>query len=55
MQSGNSEDLCRTQVEVKLISDSVKNLLQLPLGNHLILVKGHHKEELQEWWKNMIA
>ena len=55
MQSGNSEDLCRTQVEVKLISDTVKNLLQSPLGNHLILVKGHHKEELQEWWKNMIA
>ena len=55
MQSGNSEDLCRTQIEVKIISDTVKNLLQSPLGNHLILVKGHHKEELQEWWKNMIA
>ncbi|MCW8802773.1 MAG: hypothetical protein OQK57_00090, partial [Ignavibacteriaceae bacterium] len=55
MQSGNSEDLCRTQVEVKLISDTVKNLLQSPLGNHLILVKGHHTEELQEWWQNMIA
>jgi len=55
MQSGNSEDLCRTQVEVKLISDSVKDLLQSPLGNHLILVKGHHRDELREWWKNMIA
>ena len=55
MQSGNSEELCRTQVEVKLISDTVNNLLQSPLGNHLILVKGHHTDELKEWWKNMIA
>jgi L-fucose isomerase-like protein len=55
MQCGNSEDLCRTQVEVKLISNTVKDLLQSPLGNHLILVKGHHTDELQEWWKNMIA
>jgi L-fucose isomerase-like protein len=54
IQSGKAEDLCRTQVEVKLTTGTVKEILQAPLGNHLILVRGHHHKHLVEWWKTMI-
>jgi len=54
IQSGRAEDLCRTQVEVKLTTGTVKEILQAPLGNHLILVRGHHHKQLIEWWKTMI-
>ena len=54
IQTGNSEHLCRTQVEIKLTSGFVSELLKNPLGNHLILVKGHHAEQLNNWWNMMI-
>jgi L-fucose isomerase-like protein len=54
IQSGNAEDLCRTQVEVKLTTGTVKEILKAPLGNHLILVRGHHHKQLLEWWKTMV-
>jgi L-fucose isomerase-like protein len=55
IQAGKAEDLCRTQVEVKLTTGTIKDILQAPLGNHLILVRGHHYKKLLEWWKTMIA
>ncbi len=54
IQAGKAEDLCRTQVEVKLTTGTIKEILQAPLGNHLILVKGHHYKQLVDWWKTMI-
>ena len=54
IQAGKAEDLCRTQVEVKLTTGTIKGILQAPLGNHLVLVRGHHYKQLLEWWKTMI-
>lgn len=49
------EDLCRTQVEVRLSLGSVSDLLRAPLGNHLVLTTGHHAARLHGWWATMIA
>ncbi len=39
IESGNAEDLCRTQIKVKLDNKySVQDLLTNPLGNHLVVV-----------------
>lgn len=54
IQSGKAEDLCRTQVEIKLITGTINELLRAPLGNHLTLVKGHYYRQLMEWWKTII-
>lgn len=35
------EDLCRTQLDVLLEPGAVAELLERPLGNHLVLVPGH--------------
>jgi L-fucose isomerase-like protein len=55
IQSGNAEDLCRTQVEISISQGNVSELLEKPLGNHLVLVQGHHLTSLLSWWKQMIA
>ncbi len=39
----HSENLCRTQIKVKLNED-VSQILENPAGNHLIVIEGHHKE-----------
>ena len=45
IQTSKEEDLCRTQIEVKLNSDrNVADLLTNPLGNHLIIVPGLFEE-----------
>jgi len=45
IQTGNDDNLCRTQIEVKLNSDcNVADLLTEPLGNHLIVVPGIFEE-----------
>lgn len=54
IQSGNSENLCRTQVEVSLTNGNVQDLLINPLGNHIVLVNGHHGSYLKNWWVNNI-
>lgn len=54
IQTGNSEHLCRTQIEIKLSNGHVNELLSSPLGNHIILLTGHHAARLKEWWKLMI-
>jgi len=52
LRSGVAENLCRTQVEIRLSSEgSVTDLLQAPLGNHLVLVYGHHLNRLKSWCK----
>lgn len=50
LRSGDAENLCRTQVEVQLTNGgTVTDLLRAPLGNHLVLVFGHHLNRLQRW------
>ncbi len=55
IQSGRAEDLCRTQVEIQISEGRINELLESPLGNHLVMVQGHHLKQLQGWWKLMIA
>ena len=47
---GFSDFRCRTQVKIKL-SDKhdVGDLLKKPLGNHIVLIKGHHAQHLSKW------
>lgn len=54
LQSGNAEDLCRTQAEVHLKGGHVSDLLRSPLGNHLLLISGNHAERLRSWWELFI-
>ena len=49
--TGNSEHLCRTQVEIILSNGNVNDLLTNPLGNHLIMIKGHNADRLRNGWK----
>jgi L-fucose isomerase-like protein len=52
--SGDAENLCRTQVEIHLTrGGTVTDLLRSPLGNHLVVVFGHHLERLQRWCKGV--
>ncbi|MFP4343178.1 MAG: hypothetical protein ACLFU8_00665 [Anaerolineales bacterium] len=54
LKSGDAEDLCRTQAQVRLEDRSVVDLLHNPLGNHLLLVPGNHTERLRSWWETFI-
>ena len=50
--TGASPDLCRTQVTVRVADDHpVGRLLDDPLGNHLVMVQGHHGDRLERWWR----
>ena len=55
IESGSSENLCRTQVKVKLHgSAKASDLLTSPLGNHVLLMRGSYAKELTEWWEIFI-
>jgi len=45
------EDLCRTQVDVRLEPAAIAELLERPLGNHLLLVPGRHAARLRSFWE----
>ena len=49
--SGISPSLCRTQIEVHLEDTSVSDLLNQPLGNHLVVVPGTRKNRMIQWLK----
>jgi L-fucose isomerase-like protein len=50
-ETPDSENLCRTQVVVKVNDKSkLEELLSDPLGNHLVLIRGHHKNNLIKNW-----
>jgi L-fucose isomerase-like protein len=49
------EGLCRTQIDVHLSNGSVRDLLNAPLGNHIVVVKDHHAARLRQWWETFIA
>jgi L-fucose isomerase-like protein len=48
-------DLCRTQVEAELGREALEDLLARPLGNHMVVVRGHHAAALWRWHEAMIA
>ena len=43
------EGLCRTQLTVELPRPVLEGLLAAPLGNHLVVVPGHHRDRLMHW------
>jgi len=50
LTSGNSDNLCRTQLEIALDDpEALNQLLEHPLGNHVILVFGHHLNRLTSY------
>jgi L-fucose isomerase-like protein len=56
IQACYAENLCRTQAEIRLRGDcDVRDLLCAPLGNHLVMVSGHHMTRLQTWHETMVA
>lgn len=48
LASRHADDLCRTQVRVRIPSSAAGELLEAPLGNHLVLVPGHVKTLFRE-------
>ncbi len=48
------EDLCRTQIRVR-VGEPVDDLLTSPLGNHHILVAGHHREIIERFHARYLA
>jgi L-fucose isomerase-like protein len=55
LRPGDEPNLCRTQIELRLDDGAVERLLRDPLGNHLVMVRGHHAARLRSWWQAMIA
>lgn len=55
LRPGDEPNLCRTQVELRLEDGAADQLLSDPLGNHLVMIRGHHADRLLSWWKTMIA
>jgi L-fucose isomerase-like protein len=53
--TGDEPDLCRTQVTVELERGDVAELLDRPLGNHLVLAAGHHARRLQRWLEMVVV
>jgi len=51
--TGDNENLCRTQAHIALSRGRVTELLHAPLGNHTILVAGHHADRLVEWFESV--
>lgn len=49
--SGDATELCRTQVTVRLDGVRAASLLDDPLGNHLVLFHGRHRDRIERWWQ----
>jgi L-fucose isomerase-like protein len=50
LQNGIADNMCRTQVEIKLErGGKISDLLNKPLGNHLVVLIGQHMDRLMEW------
>ena len=52
--SGDDPNRCRTQARVRLDAD-LGELLTRPLGNHLVLARGHLSAELREYHELFVA
>lgn len=49
------EDLCRTQVWFKMPKGALEKLLAEPLGNHHVLIPGHHRRVLTLFHEALLA
>lgn len=49
------DDLCRTQVLFKMPKGAIERLLGEPLGNHHVLIPGHHRAVLTEFGDLFLA
>ena len=50
VETTKDENLCRTQAKIKLdSSNKLEELLNDPLGNHLLMIYGDHTAELQNY------
>jgi L-fucose isomerase-like protein len=49
--AGDADDICRTQVTVRLDGVRAGSLLEAPLGNHLVLFRGRHRDRIEGWWR----
>jgi len=55
MESSSEENLCRTQVRIKLHSNmKPSDLLSAPLGNHMLLLRGSYAKEMHNWMEIFI-
>lgn len=48
------EGRCRTQALIELAPAAVRELLERPLGNHVVLVAGRHAARLRDWWSWLV-
>lgn len=55
IETGDDPDLCRTQAVVELTDRDVSELLSDPLGNHIVVIDGAHRERLERWWNWAIS
>ncbi len=53
--SGADPELCRTQATVVVDGADAQELLDDPLGNHLVVIEGAHRARLERWWRWAIA
>lgn len=49
------EDLCRTQAVFSLPGSAAARILERPLGNHHVLISGHHRRVLREYHDLFLA
>ncbi len=55
VSTGTSDHLCRTQATVVVAPERAKAVLDRPLGNHVVLVPGHHEADIMRWWDLFVA
>jgi L-fucose isomerase-like protein len=46
--TSDADGLCRTQIECSVPPLALESMLRDPLGNHVVVVQGHHEKELRE-------
>ncbi len=49
--TSSADGLCRTQMECKVPTEALESMLRDPLGNHVVVVQGHHGQALREAFK----
>jgi L-fucose isomerase-like protein len=47
------DGLCRTQLSVRVPATAIDELLTAPLGNHVVVVRGHHRKRLAGWLRTI--
>jgi L-fucose isomerase-like protein len=53
LEAGEAPDQCRTQALVALDDAARRELLERPLGNHIVLAPGHHADDLRRYHRTL--